>query len=104
MWPCSNTYISILRPRVPAMVTDLMDSSLAGYPLETLFFGGAPAPQALIERARSVFPGAQLYVTIGSCLTRCSLYRRSQGYGLTETNSISVAVSRVSSLAYKHST
>ncbi|KAF9012884.1 acetyl-CoA synthetase-like protein [Hymenopellis radicata] len=61
---------------VPAMVTDLMDSSLAGYPLETLFFGGAPAPQALIERARSVFPGAQL----------------SQGYGLTETNSISVAI------------
>lgn len=59
---------------VPAMVSDLIDSSLAGYRLEGLFFGGSPAPEILTERARQVFPGAQL----------------SQGYGLTETNSISV--------------
>ncbi|KAK0212665.1 hypothetical protein DFS33DRAFT_1391485 [Desarmillaria ectypa] len=59
---------------VPAMVSDLIDSSLAGYRLEGLFFGGSPAPEILTERARQVFPGAQM----------------SQGYGLTETNSISV--------------
>ncbi|PBK95040.1 acetyl-CoA synthetase-like protein [Armillaria gallica] len=61
---------------VPAMVSDLMDSSLAGYPLEGLFFGGSPAPEILSSRAREVFPAAEL----------------SQGYGLTETNSISVAI------------
>ncbi|KAK0213446.1 hypothetical protein DFS33DRAFT_1289334 [Desarmillaria ectypa] len=61
---------------VPAMVSDLMDSSLIGYPLEGLFFGGSPAPEALSSRAREVFPTAEL----------------SQGYGLTETNSISVAI------------
>ncbi|KAK0184106.1 hypothetical protein F5146DRAFT_1076004 [Armillaria mellea] len=61
---------------VPAMVSDLMDSSLAGYPLERLFFGGSPAPEILTSRAREVFPTAEL----------------SQGYGLTETNSISVAI------------
>ncbi|KAK0207498.1 hypothetical protein IW262DRAFT_1530175 [Armillaria fumosa] len=61
---------------VPAMVSDLMDSSLAGYPLERLFFGGSPAPEILTSRAREVFSTAEL----------------SQGYGLTETNSISVAI------------
>ncbi|PBK84947.1 acetyl-CoA synthetase-like protein [Armillaria gallica] len=61
---------------VPAMVSDLMDSSLVGYPLDGLFFGGSPAPEILSSRAREVFPGAEL----------------SQGYGLTETNSISVAI------------
>lgn len=61
---------------VPAMVSDLMDSSLAGYPLDGLFFGGSPAPEVLSSRAREVFPTAEL----------------SQGYGLTETNSISVAI------------
>ncbi|KAK0505593.1 hypothetical protein EDD18DRAFT_1129761 [Armillaria luteobubalina] len=61
---------------VPAMVSDLMDSSLAGYPLERLFFGGSPAPEVLTSRAREVFSTAEL----------------SQGYGLTETNSISVAI------------
>ncbi|KAF9029002.1 acetyl-CoA synthetase-like protein [Hymenopellis radicata] len=59
---------------VPAMVSDLMDSSLAGFPLEGLFFGGCAAPDVLAARAKQVFPKAQL----------------SQGYGLTETNSISV--------------
>lgn len=59
---------------VPAMVSDLVDSSLAGYNLEGLFFGGSPAPEILTDRARQVFPAAQM----------------SQGYGLTETNSISV--------------
>ncbi|KAK0243596.1 hypothetical protein EDD85DRAFT_804503 [Armillaria nabsnona] len=61
---------------VPAMVSDLMDSSLVGYPLDGLFFGGSPAPEILSSRAREIFPGAEL----------------SQGYGLTETNSISVAI------------
>lgn len=46
------------------MVSDLIDSSLAGYRLEGLFFGGSPAPEILTERARQVFPGAQLYVTV----------------------------------------
>ncbi|KAK0462280.1 uncharacterized protein EV420DRAFT_1304387 [Desarmillaria tabescens] len=61
---------------VPAMVSDLMDSSLVGYSLDGLFFGGSPAPEVLSSRAREVFPTAEL----------------SQGYGLTETNSISVAI------------
>ncbi|KAK0471890.1 hypothetical protein IW261DRAFT_1553475 [Armillaria novae-zelandiae] len=61
---------------IPAMVSDLIDSSIAGYPLEGLFFGGSPAPEILSSRAREIFPTAEL----------------SQGYGLTETNSISVAI------------
>ncbi|KAK7053301.1 hypothetical protein VNI00_003927 [Paramarasmius palmivorus] len=61
---------------VPAMVQDLMDSSLRGHPLEGLFFGGSPAPDVLVANARQVFPKTSL----------------SQGYGLTETNSIAVAI------------
>lgn len=40
------------------MVSDLTESSLAGYPIESLLFGGAPAPDSLAERARRVFPNA----------------------------------------------
>lgn len=61
---------------VPSMALDLMETSIAGYPLETLSFGGAPAPDILPKKAGQVFPSAIL----------------SQGYGLTETNSIAVAV------------
>lgn len=50
-----------VRHRVPAMVSDLMDTSLAGYSLEGLFFGGSPAPDVLATRAKQVFPNAQLY-------------------------------------------
>ncbi|KAK0467499.1 hypothetical protein IW261DRAFT_1060601 [Armillaria novae-zelandiae] len=73
---------------VPAMVSDLMDSSLAGYPLERLFFGGSPAPEILTSRAREVFSTAEL----------------SQGYGLTETNSISVAIAGEDYMARPSST
>ncbi|ESK97065.1 long-chain-fatty-acid-- ligase [Moniliophthora roreri MCA 2997] len=61
---------------VPAMVQDLMDSSLRGHSLEGLFFGGSAAPDVLVENARKAFPSTRL----------------SQGYGLTETNSIAVAI------------
>ncbi|KDR75885.1 hypothetical protein GALMADRAFT_1331600 [Galerina marginata CBS 339.88] len=61
---------------VPSMVTDLTLSSLVGHPLEGLLFGGAPAPDTLVTRARKAFPTATMI----------------QGYGLTETNSIAVSV------------
>jgi len=60
---------------VPAMVSDMSDSSLVGHPLEGLLFGGAPAPDSLVPRARKAFPTATMI----------------QGYGLTETNSIAVS-------------
>ncbi|KAF6762632.1 long-chain-fatty-acid-CoA ligase [Ephemerocybe angulata] len=61
---------------VPSMVSDLVDSSSAGHPLESLLFGGAPAPDTLPPRAQKTFPSASL----------------SQGYGLTETNSVAVGI------------
>ncbi|RDB22581.1 2-succinylbenzoate--CoA ligase [Hypsizygus marmoreus] len=61
---------------VPSMVADLTESSLAGFPMESLMFGGAPAPEFLAVRAGRVFPDAVM----------------SQGYGLTETNSVAVGV------------
>ncbi|KAK2463268.1 hypothetical protein APHAL10511_004923 [Amanita phalloides] len=61
---------------VPTMVSDIMESSLAGYPLEGLLFGGSPAPPSLVPRAQKVFPTALM----------------TQGYGMTETNSIAVSI------------
>ncbi|TFK26460.1 acetyl-CoA synthetase-like protein [Coprinopsis marcescibilis] len=60
---------------VPSMVSDLIESSLAGHNLEGLLFGGAPAPDSLVPRARKAYPSAIM----------------TQGYGLTETNSIAVS-------------
>ncbi|KAF8076364.1 hypothetical protein FPV67DRAFT_1471446 [Lyophyllum atratum] len=60
---------------VPSMVSDLTDSSLKGFPLDSLMFGGASAPDLLAVRAGKAFPTATM----------------SQGYGLTETNSIAVS-------------
>jgi hypothetical protein len=34
--------------RVPSMSSDLIESDLAGYPLDALAFGGAPAANALL--------------------------------------------------------
>ncbi|KXN90245.1 2-succinylbenzoate--CoA ligase [Leucoagaricus sp. SymC.cos] len=61
---------------VPSMVSDLTEGTLAGHPLEGLMFGGAPAHDTLSERAKRAFPNAVM----------------SQGYGLTETNSVAVSV------------
>ncbi|KAJ3865458.1 hypothetical protein EV359DRAFT_38801 [Lentinula novae-zelandiae] len=61
---------------VPAMVSDLLDSSLVGHPLEGLFFGGSPASELLASQAQVAFPTARL----------------SQAYGLTETNSVAVGI------------
>ncbi|KAL1717443.1 hypothetical protein EV715DRAFT_292324 [Schizophyllum commune] len=61
---------------VPAMVSDLLHSPLAGYPIECLLFGGAPAPESLVERVQESFPGSSM----------------STAYGLTETNSIAVSI------------
>jgi hypothetical protein len=44
------------------MALDLMDSSLAGFPLESVSFGGAPAPDMLTKQAGRVFPSATLHV------------------------------------------
>ncbi|KAG6917312.1 hypothetical protein DXG01_002970 [Tephrocybe rancida] len=60
---------------VPAMVADLTESSLAGDSLDGLLFGGSPAPDSLVPRARNAFPTATMI----------------QAYGLTETNSIAVS-------------
>lgn len=60
---------------VPSMVSDLTETSESGkFSLESLMFGGAPAPNSLAARARKAFPTAAM----------------SQGYGLTETNSVAV--------------
>ncbi|KAF9071752.1 hypothetical protein BDP27DRAFT_1500612 [Rhodocollybia butyracea] len=61
---------------VPAMVADLLESPLVGYPLDGLFFGGSPASQNLASQAQAAFPTARL----------------SQAYGLTETNSVAVGI------------
>ncbi|KAJ7170536.1 hypothetical protein C8R43DRAFT_979746 [Mycena crocata] len=73
---------------VPAMVADLVRSSLVGYPLEGLLFGGAPSPDSLAKRAREAFPTATM----------------SQAYGLTETNSIAVSIAGEDYLARPAST
>ncbi|KAA1466482.1 acetyl-CoA synthetase-like protein [Dentipellis sp. KUC8613] len=59
---------------VPSMVSDLINSSPNGLPLASLLFGGAPAPDWLVEGSRAAFPNAAM----------------SQAYGLTETNSVAV--------------
>lgn len=85
---------SYLFVSVPAMVADLIDSSLAGHPLEGLLFGGSPTPDSLVGRARKAFPKAMMYVVSAykfPFLIFGSL--RTQGYGLSETNSIAVSVS-----------
>ncbi|KAJ7700065.1 hypothetical protein B0H17DRAFT_926014, partial [Mycena rosella] len=61
---------------VPSMSSDLIESELAGYPLDGLSFGGAPTADILTTRARAAFPNVIL----------------SQGYGLTETNSIATSM------------
>jgi len=42
------------------MVTDLILSPLANYPLEGLLFGGAPAPDTLVRRGMEAFPTATM--------------------------------------------
>ncbi|KAF8629681.1 hypothetical protein AX17_005617 [Amanita inopinata Kibby_2008] len=61
---------------VPTMVSDIIESSLAGHPLEGLLFGGAPAPDSLVPRAQEAFPTATMI----------------QAYGMTEVNSIAVSI------------
>ncbi|KAJ6593920.1 hypothetical protein B0H19DRAFT_40733 [Mycena capillaripes] len=73
---------------VPAMISDLVRSSLVGYPLEGLLFGGSPSPDSLAERAGQAFPTATM----------------SQAYGLTETNSIAVSIAAEEYLARPAST
>ncbi|KAK0221265.1 hypothetical protein IW262DRAFT_1459438 [Armillaria fumosa] len=73
---CLSSHQHLKFLTVLAMVSDLIDSSLVGYPLDGLFFGGSTAPEIPSSRAREIFPTAEL----------------SQGNGLTESNSISVAI------------
>jgi hypothetical protein len=44
------------------MVSELMESSAAGYPLEGLLFGGAPAHHLLPGQAKKIFPSAAMSV------------------------------------------
>lgn len=77
------------------MVSDIVESSLVGYPLEGLLFGGSPAPPSLVPRAQKAFPTAimQVIFFLIAQFRKTSLLRRTQGYGMTETNSIAVSVS-----------
>ncbi|KAI0068682.1 acetyl-CoA synthetase-like protein [Artomyces pyxidatus] len=61
---------------VPSMVTDLLGSSAVGHPLDGVLFGGASPPDWLAKGLREKFPNTAM----------------SQGYGLTETNSVAVGV------------
>jgi len=75
------------------MVADLAESSLAGYPLEGLLFGGSPTPDSLVARAARAFPKASMYASFIPWSTLAKDRKsRTQGYGLTETNSIAVSV------------
>ncbi|KAG5636318.1 hypothetical protein H0H81_008432 [Sphagnurus paluster] len=58
------------------MVSDLIESSLVGYEVDGLLFGGSPAPDTLVPRARDAFPSATMM----------------QAYGMTETNSVAVSI------------
>lgn len=75
------------------MVLDLAEYG-EDLPLETFNFGGAPAPDVLRARANRAFPNASLSVPpflsdeTHLTLTAC----RAQGYGLTETNAVAVAI------------
>ncbi|KAF7352822.1 2-succinylbenzoate--CoA ligase [Mycena venus] len=60
---------------VPSMSVDLIESDLKGYPLESMTHGGAPAAAIIAKRARAAFPDVIL----------------SQGYGMTECNSIAAS-------------
>ena len=46
---------------VPSMVSEMIESSLAGYPLESLLFGGSAAPDQLPGEAKKVFPNTMLF-------------------------------------------
>ncbi|KAE9391780.1 acetyl-CoA synthetase-like protein [Gymnopus androsaceus JB14] len=59
---------------VPAMVVELVD--LGGFELESLNFGGAPSSVLLGQKVKGVLPNTIL----------------SQGYGMTETNSLAVSI------------
>jgi len=61
---------------VPSMCSDLIESELAGYSLDTLSFGGAPTASMLTTRAVATFPNVTL----------------TQGYGMTECNSIATSL------------
>ncbi|KAF9075840.1 acetyl-CoA synthetase-like protein [Rhodocollybia butyracea] len=66
---------------VPAMVNELVDTG--GFALDSLNFGGAPSSILLGEKLKSSLPNTILQ------------FHRSQGYGMTETNSIAVSITGV---------
>lgn len=51
---------------VPSMVSDLTDSAGAGLSLDSLMFGGAPAPGLLPARAGRTFPTTMMSVGLTS--------------------------------------
>ena len=46
------------------MVSDLIESSSAGFALDALLFGGAPAPDHLAVSGKHAFPNALMFVVI----------------------------------------
>ncbi|KAF8805416.1 acetyl-CoA synthetase-like protein [Phlegmacium glaucopus] len=69
---------------VPSTASDLVDSSGRGLPLDTVTYGGAPAPDNLPLRIGRAFPTAVA----------------SQGYGMTETNGTATGVAGEDYLAH----
>jgi acyl-CoA synthetase (AMP-forming)/AMP-acid ligase II len=88
---CKQTRADALSS-VPSMVSDLVLSSAAGQPLDTLLFGGASPPDWLARDTQKAFPTAMMYPCLLCSPCTGLTIVRSQGYGLTETNSIAVAV------------
>lgn len=81
------------------MVADIVDQAMTedgnGVVLDTLLFGGCPAPQTLPKKVKKAFPNTVLSVCrhhevkpLDSVVTSC----RSQAYGMTETNSIALGI------------
>lgn len=51
-----------LSDRVPAMVTDMVNSPMTSLNIENVMFGGAIPPEQLPGRVRTAFPNAVLFV------------------------------------------
>ena len=51
---------------VPSMVTEIVDSSLAGYPLDSLLSGGSAAQDQLPGKAKKAFPNTMMFGRISA--------------------------------------
>lgn len=62
------------------MVTEIVDSSLAGYPLDSLLFGGSAAPDQLPGKAKKVFPNTMMFGHISApCGNKLTMITQESG-------------------------